>query len=122
MFVDHVNILRRSCLKLAKSTEFFRSGTMTKADSPELKATPDAGIAVATDGEQGPKNCSDGPSQIKSMQPPSFTSSTPLQMTASATESRFLYPAAIVGTAMMPRGEIGFLIAALVESTAIFVF
>ena len=35
-------------------------------------------------------------------------------------KSRSLYPAAIIGFAMMARGEIGFLIAALAESKGIF--
>lgn len=61
-FANHVITLRWNCLNLAKSREYFRSGTMAKADGSELKAMPDVDIALAPDGEQGPTLPSDRPS------------------------------------------------------------
>lgn len=85
-----------------------------------LRSTLDAGMAVATNGEQGPIHCSDRPLQVRAMQPSSFTSFTSLQETASITESHSLYSDAIVGTAVKHRGGIRFLTPALAESAAIF--
>lgn len=100
----------------------FKLGSKNTAGGPRSKPTPDAGVALSTESEQGPKQSSDRPSQRASveMQPMTSAISRPQQASASLTKSRSLYPAAIVGTAMMARGEIGILIAALAE-TGIFV-
>ena len=114
-------MVEQAALYLAKSTEYFRLGTMTKDDGSALKFTPNAGISVAMDGERGPINRSVRPSQIKAGQPSSFASPRPLQATVSATKSRSLHLTAIVGSPMGAKGEIIFLIPALAESTVIFV-
>lgn len=53
---------------------------------------------------------------------PSPTSSTPRTITTSSPlKPRSLYPASILGSAMVARGEIGFLISSLAESNGIFI-
>ena len=116
-FRHRLSISLSSNLGLARSADGSKSQARNTADDPGSKAMPDVCIALTTYGERGPRRSSDRPLQSVSAQPRS--SPTP-QLAASGTRSRSLYPASIVGTAMMARGEIGFLIAALAESTGVF--
>ena len=109
-----------SCMSLIRPVRCFQSGARSRADWSGPKVVPDVGIAHATDGEQSPRQSSDISPQSDAVQRPSSLASTPPQASASKMMSRSLYPASIVGTAMMARGEIGFLIAALAQSRGIF--
>lgn len=92
--------------------------TASTADNHELQA-------------QGRKDWSKDAGEVTS-QPPTGESSTPANPNSSSTSvttpsSPFkmnkplsLYPAAMLGTAMTARGEIGFLIASLAETTGLF--
>ena len=119
-FRHRLSIPLSSKLGLAKSANGSKSQARNKADIPGSKAMPDVCIALTTYGERGSRQSSDRLSQSVSAQPRSSLITTTPQVAASRTRSRSLYPASIVGTAMMARGEIGFLIAALAESTGIF--
>lgn len=101
----------------------FKLGSKNTAGGPRSKSVPDVGVALSTESEQDLKQSSDRPSQSASVKMQLMTSaiSRPQQASASLTKSRSLYPAAIVRTAMMATGEIGILIAALAETTGIFV-
>ncbi|KAF6228507.1 hypothetical protein HO133_008237 [Letharia lupina] len=119
-FLSHLNGPQWSCLGLAKSAKCSKSEARNTANDPGSKPMPDVRIALATDSGQGPRQSSDRPSQSASI--PQLGSVIPIspKATISTTKPRSLYPGSIVGTAMMARGEIGFLIAALAESTGIF--
>ena len=115
MSAKRLNVPRWSCLNFTNSAQSFKTGTRNSTDSSESKALPNVNIPLATDGGRD-RHSQKVPEQLLSSPTP-----TPPQATASMANSRSLYPAAILGTAMMARGEIGFLIAALAESTGIFV-
>lgn len=119
-FLRHLNVSQWNCLKFAVSAKVFKSETSNTTDDPGSRAMPGFRIALTPDGEQGPKRPSRRLSQSASVSQLSSVVPTAPQADASPTNSRSLYPASIVGTAMMARGEIGFLIAALAESTGIF--
>lgn len=114
---------RWSYMGTARFTKCFKSWSKNTTSGPQPKATPNVGVALAPESEQCPKQSSDRPSQSVPMQLQPMTSRIPRPQPASAslTKSRSLYPAAIVGTAMMARGEIEFLIASLAENAGIFV-
>ena len=114
------NSIRRSCINLAGSAKRLKPKARKTAGTSESKAMPEADDALATDGGQSPLPSSDRHSQSAAVQSPSSPVSSLPQAATSPTPSRSMYPAAIVGTAMVARGEIGFLIAALAESTGIF--
>ena len=123
LVLDHIIAPQWSCMGMARFGECFKSGSKNTKSDPQSKATPDVGVALAPESEQCPKRSRERPWQGASVQLQPMTSATsrPPQSSASLTMSRFLYPAAIVGIAMMARGEIGFLIATLAKSTGIFV-
>ena len=52
--------------------------------------------------------------------PPSTTSCKDRHIAATLSKPQSLYPAALLGSAMVARGEIGFLISSLAESTGVF--
>lgn len=109
-----------SCMKLIRPVRCFQSGPTSRVERSGLEVVPDVGIAHATDGEQSSKQSSEISPQNDAAQRPSPLTSTSPQASVSKMKSRSLYPASIVGTAMMARGEIGFLIAALAQSRGIF--
>ena len=109
-----------SCMSLIRPVRCFQSGTRSRADGSGPNVVPNVGIAHATDGDQSPRQSNHIPPQSDAVQRPSPPISTSPQASASKMKSRSLYPASIVGTAMMARGEIGFLIAALAQSRGIF--
>ena len=119
-FLGHLDSLLWSCFGLTRLTNGSSSTATTMAENRESKAKPDARRAHTSDGKQGPRQSKDRPSQSIPTQPFNAAISSPPPATAPAMTSRSLYPAAIIGTAMMARGEIGFLIAALAESKGIF--
>ena len=118
-FQKRLNILQWSCLGFTRFANGFKSEAKKTVDEPGSTAEP---YVCTTDDEQRPRQSSDIPLQRASVQTLCSANSTSLRATASTTKSRSLYPASIVGTAMMARGEIGFLIAALAENTGIFAF
>ena len=105
-----------SCFGLTRLTNGFGSKATTTADTREAKSTP-VPRRVLTSGSRQSK---DRPPQDISTRPFGTVISSPPPATAPMMKSRSLYPAAIIGTAMMARGEIGFLIAALAESKGVF--
>ena len=120
VFLNHLKVPHWSCLGWARHERSPKSEERNTAGDPGSKAMPDVRIAFTTECGQGARQSSDRPSQHASVQRLGATMATSPQATASTAKSRSLYPASIVGTAMMARGEIGFLIAALAESTGIF--
>ena len=118
--IDRLNAPQWSCWSRATAAKIFSSRGKNTADTANPKAMPDIGIARATISRQSPKQPSDRPPHSTPEHALSSATPAPPQASAPPTKSRSLYPAAIVGTAMMARGEIGFLIAALAESTGIF--
>ena len=116
-FLNRLFALPKSYIKLAESLKGLKSEVENTADSSGSKTMPEVGIALA---EQDPRQSSDRPWRSGTGQPLSSVIPSQPQSIASTSASRSLYPAAIIGTAMMARGEVGFLIAALAESTGIF--
>ena len=114
------NVPQRSCLGLPKPVDGSKPATRNIPNDPGSKDTSDASFAVNTDGVRGPRQSSDRSSQSTSPQLPSSTNSTSPKATVSTTRSRSPYPASTIGTAMVARGEMGFLIAALAENIGIF--
>lgn len=119
-FLRHLNVSQWNCLRFPVFAKVFNSETSNTTNDPGPRAMPGVRIALTPDGEQGPKKPSRRLSQSASVSQLSSVVPTAPQADASPTKSRSLYPASIVGTAMMARGEIGFLVAALAESTRIF--
>ena len=118
--LGRLELLLLSCLGLVKPTNGSKSISTTATEDRESKATLDVRSGHTVDGKQRPEHSRERPSQRPSTPPlTSATSTSPLE-TVPTMKSRSLYPAAVIGTAMMARGEIGFLIAALAESKGIF--
>ena len=118
--LGHLDPLLWRCLGVARLTNGSDSRPTTTAYDRESKAPLDVRSAHAADGKRGPGQSRERPSQSVSTQPLTSATSKPPPATAPTMKSRSLYPAAIIGSAMMARGEIGFLIAALAESKGIF--
>ena len=119
-FLNHLSVPQWSCFGLTRSAKSSKSEAMNAAENSGSKAMPDVCITLTTCGEKGPRQSSDRPSQSASAKPRSCVINEAPQVTASMTRLRSSYPASIVETAMMARGEIGFFIAALAESIGIF--
>ena len=115
-FLGHLERLLWSHLGFARLKPGFNSRVTTTADTRESKAAPDARRAYQSDGKRGSRESEDRLPQSISTQPLNAVISSPPPATAPTLNPRSLYPATIIGTAMMARGEIGFLIAALAES------
>ena len=118
--IGRLEPLLLNCLGLVRLTNDSKSKSTTATEDRESKATLNVRSGHTVDGERRPESFRDRSSQRPSTPPLTSVTSTPPLETAPTMKSRSLYPAAIIGTAMMARGEIGFLIAALAESKGIF--
>ena len=116
-FLEHLNILQWSYFKCGKGFKFEAGST---ADDPSSKAMPNDPVALTTECERSLTQSSDRPRHGVNLQPLSSVIRTAPEANSPTRKSRSLYPASIIGTAMIARGEIGFLIAAVAESKGTF--
>ena len=119
-FLKRLNIPQWSFLGLGRCGKGPKPETGSTSDDPASKAMPNAPLALTTDREPSSTQSIDRPRSAVYLQRLSSATPTAPEATSSTKKSRSLYPASIIGTAMMARGEIGFLIAAVAESKGTF--
>ena len=119
-FLKQLNIPQWSCLGLARCGHNLEPEGGSTAEDPGSKAVRNVPFTLTTDGERSPRQSIHRLPYSVSLQSSSSVMPIAPEATASTTKSRSLYPASILGTAMMARGEIGFLIAAVAESKGTF--